>query len=278
MWDDVGIAELMVEVEPETLPYFNALLKPVEKADVFRAVVCNSIGGVYGDIDTTPLRDPTTWIDTADVASWVDPDTDTRFINHAEADEPVALVLGIEADTDEYSDSYWRMGYTYPVQLTQWALAGSHDHPILNRFLDNFREQMRHAMNDSQLGGSPNPESHDPLLRKLDTLELTGPAAITRAAKDYLSEKARLRWQALSGLEDGGRSKLVLDTLILPITAFSPGRGRYGNMGSKPISHPDARLRHDAQGSWKKFNLVVEAGKTCRTLLGLCRAWPKTSN
>ena len=276
MWDDQGIWDLMNAVEQETLPYFDALIKPVEKADIFRVVVCNSVGGVYGDIDTTPLRSPSTWIDQQDVAPWVDPQTTTTYAASGQT-EPVALVLGLEADTPEHSDSYWRMGYTYPVQLTQWALAGSADHPVLNRFLADFRAVMHETLQGSTSGPDLDDVSRELLLQQLDVLELTGPAAITKATKDYLAEQADLRWQALSGLDDGGRSKLVHDTLILPITAFSPGRGRYGNMGSKPFSHPDARLRHDAQGSWRKFDIVVEIGKTCRTLLGLCRDWPKTT-
>jgi hypothetical protein len=35
-----------------------------------------------------------------------------------------------------------------------------------------------------------------------------------------LSEQVGLRWNSLTGLEDGGQSKLVQDVLILPITAF----------------------------------------------------------
>ena len=278
MWNDEGMGDLMSEAEPDTLPYFNALPKPVEKADVFRVAVCNSVGGVYGDIDTTPLRAPATWIDAADVTSWVDAETNTRFATGDKSDEPVALVLGIEADVDDHSDWYWRIGYSYPVQLTQWALAGARNHPILQKFLSNFRERIDSAMNATSLAPLPNAESQDLRLRKLDILELTGPAAITKATKDYLAKAANLRWQALSGLEDGGHSKLVLDTLILPITGFSPGRGKWGRMGSKPYSDPDARLRHDAQGSWRKFDVVVELGKTCRTLFGFCRDWPKTSS
>lgn len=276
MWDDEGIWDLMNLVERETLPYFEALMKPVEKADIFRVVVCNSIGGVYGDIDTTPLRSPTTWIGEADVAPWSDSQTKTEYVS-TNSTEPVALVLGVEADTPEDTDSYWRMGYTYPVQLTQWALAGSANHPVLNRFLADFRGVMREALESSSSEVGLANDSHDLLLRKLDVLELTGPAAITKATKDYLAEQINLRWQALSGLDDGGRSKLILDTLILPITAFSPGRGKYGNMGSKSVTDLDARLKHDAQGSWRKFDIVVEVGKACRTLLGYCRDWPKTS-
>ena len=46
-------------------------------------------------------------------------------------------------------------------------------------------------------------------------------------------------------------------------------------MGSQPVDHPNARLSHMAQGSWRKTSLKVEIGKLCRTLFGLCRDWSK---
>ncbi|KAE8409262.1 hypothetical protein BDV37DRAFT_267971 [Aspergillus pseudonomiae] len=91
----------------------------------------------------------------------------------------------------------------------------------------------------------------------LDPLTLTGPEAITYAAQGWLN------------------AKLVDDVLILPITSFSPGRGKYDNMGSKPITDPTALVHHHGQGSWKKFNLVTEVGKICRTVFGLCESWSK---
>ena len=272
MWDDSGIFDLMSETEPRLLYHFEALPQPVEKADVFRIVVCNSVGGVYGDIDTTPLRNPTTWIEAHDVRPWTDSNTSTLFASSKHQEEPVKLIWGIEADVEEDSDSYWRHGYHYSVQLTQWALAGAADHPIFNAFLGNFRKQMDAATNGASVDETGDASS-DAAVQRLDPIQLTGPAAVTEATKNYLAQNADLRWQALSGLEDGGRSKLVLDVMILPITAFSPGRGSINNMGSKPFSDPAARLRHDAQGSWKKFDLVVELGKTCRTLFGGCREW-----
>jgi mannosyltransferase OCH1-like enzyme len=274
MWDDIGLADLVSDVEPDLLPYFEALPRPVEKADIFRVVVCNSIGGIYGDIDTTPLRSPIDWITQVDIMPWTDPVRGTRYAQSQ--NNTVNLILGIEADTDEFSDSYWRMGYTYSVQLTQWALAGAGKHPILSMFLRQFTQQIDDVLANTLHTPNNTPVTYTQALRRLDPLELTGPAAITKAAKDYLEDSANLRWQALSGLQDGGRSKLVLDTMILPITAFSPGRGRIGNMGSKAYSSPDARLRHDSQSSWRKFSFRVEMGKACRTIFGGCRYWSKT--
>lgn len=192
------------------------------------------------------------------------------------------------------------MGYSYPVQLTQWALASSSNHPVLLQFMEILTHYLQDIAED--YGGdlkSPNALRE---LRRLGPLSLTGPVAITTATQSWLETKVGLRWNALTGLHDGGRSKLVEDILILPITGFryvpsfftfldmstssfewvspnvstSPGRGRYGNMGSKPVSDPSARVWHRAQGSWRSFNIKVEYGKFCRTVFAMCREWSKT--
>lgn len=170
----------------------------------------------YADVDTIPLRAPSDWIQSRDLEQWNDIVTGASYGPDHNSSSPVSLILGIEADTDGDSDSYWRMGYTYPVQLTQWALAGAPDQAVLSRFLGNFEAQMRDATTRLQedIG------SMGSGLGKLDPLELTGPAAITKAAMEYMAESTGLRWQALSGLADGGRSKVVVDTMILPITGF----------------------------------------------------------
>jgi hypothetical protein len=69
-------------------------------------------------------------------------------------------------------------------------------------------------------GGDLRSPSASKELKSLDPLILTGPDAITVASQSWLEETAGLRWNALTGLYDGGRSKLVGDVLILPITGF----------------------------------------------------------
>lgn len=283
MWDDEGAEDLMRLKEPEIFPYYDLLPKPVTKSDVFRVAVCNTIGGIYADIDTRLLRNPTMWVEDEDLSPWTDSKTRVTW---GGGNKETNLILGIEADTDEHSDDYWRMGYTYSVQLTQWALASAPKHHILDRFLLQFKARVQGAIAQA-IPEEPNiqpealkadmqkREQVQKVLRSLDPLDFTGPAAITNATMTYLSETADLRWQSLSGLEDGGRSKLVLDTLILPITGFSPGRGKYGNMGSRPVTDHSARLQHLAQGSWRKFDFKVQVGKLCRTLFGQCRDWSK---
>lgn len=153
-----------------------------------------------------------------DIQPWTDETLHATFTGDSE--NPVSLILGIEADTYEDSDTAWRAGYTYPVQLTQWTLAGAPHHPVMTKFLKDFSSSV---LNYSRQTAGNVPSSNaeiSKLLKGIDPLELTGPAAITAVTKDYLAKKAGLRWQALSGLDDGGRSKLVQDVLILPITGF----------------------------------------------------------
>ncbi|KFY80856.1 hypothetical protein V499_00311 [Pseudogymnoascus sp. VKM F-103] len=278
LWLDDGCDQLFADATPDLVDTLNALPLPVERSDVFRVVVANSIGGIYGDIDTHPLRSPATWLEDRDMTPWTDPQSNTEYSpasGHSSKSTPqlARLLLGIEADNDPNTDTHWRMGYFFPIQLTQWALAAAPNHPVLNRFLANF--QTRVAQLATPFGGNLTATAEAGVLAREDPLKLTGPEAITTAAMVQLEDDAGLRWEALTGLKDGGRSKAVGDTIIFPITGFSPGRSSYGNMGSKPLTDPDARLQHRAQGSWRKKDMTVEMGKLCRTVLGMCRDWSK---
>lgn len=97
------------------------------------------------------------------------------------------------------------MGYEYPIQITQWAFASAPKHPVLSRFMDNFYNYMS--------GNQTTAQDDDPIAR-------TGPAAVTLATKAWLEERIGFRWNSLTGVSDGGKSKLIEDVLILPITGF----------------------------------------------------------
>jgi len=268
-WEDDGIVRMLEEFEPDFVDHFNSLPSNVERADVFRILVLKWFGGIYADVDTQPLRSPSSWISAADLAPWHDLVTDTNFSSNSSA----GIVLGIEADCSPDKDDYWRMGYSYPVQLTQWTLASSPGHPILLNFMDALQGTLDDVAQRN--GGTLSSTDASEELQQIGTLELTGPVAVTEAAMTWLETTIGLRWNALTGLLDDGRAKLVDDVLILSITGFSPGRGNYGNMGSKPITDPSARVWHRAQGSWRSFDATVEFGKFCRTVFGRCRNWAK---
>lgn len=133
-------------------------------------------------------------------------------------DGPVKALFGLEADCESDDDKYWRMGYAYPVQLSQWTLASSRGHPILSFYMNNLKDILHKVK--SHHNGNISSEGARRELRQIGTLELTGPAALTGAAKTWLQESAAVRWNSLTGLKDHGASKLVEDVLILPITAF----------------------------------------------------------
>lgn len=267
LWEDEGMVEFMDHFAPEFRDQYSSLASMVERTDVFRILAAKCVGGIYGDLDAEPLKSPAQWITSEDVSPWKDPQTGSVY----SSTKPVGAVFGIEADCPPDGNACWRMGYPYSVQLTQWSFASRRDHPLLHRYLDNLSNQLKEVAN--HYGGSLRAQEARTELQSLDPLSLTGPEAVTRAAQEWLNVSAGLRWNALTGLQDGGKAKLVDDVLILPITGFSPGRGKYGNMGSKPITDPTARVHHHGQGSWKKFDLIVELGKFCRTVLGFCGNW-----
>jgi hypothetical protein len=108
------------------------------------------------------------------------------------------------------------MGYNYPVQLTQWALASAPNHPILKSFISNFAAQVKEIRRPFE----GDTKAMKNAIYRVDPIVLTGPAAVTLATEEYLENENGLRWNALTGLLDHGRSKAVGDTLIFPITAF----------------------------------------------------------
>jgi hypothetical protein len=178
----------------------------------------------------------------------------------------INAIFGIGADNPPAPDpTYWRMGYTYPVQITNWAFAMAPQHPIGEQFILSLRAMV--------LKNSAN-------LPAVDPLDITGPPALTAAIQSIaLQDDPEITWNALSGRNGdpvGGRGKVIAgDVLVLPITGFNPGRGWFQNMGSQSISHPNARLRHAAAGSWRSMDLKVHWGKFCRQAFGWCKNWSK---
>jgi hypothetical protein len=161
-----------------------------------------------------PLRSPETWLEKEEFAPWEDSVTGA---NYSETYTPARLLVGLEADSEPESNMYWRMGYDYPQQVCQWALASARRHPILDRFVDTFGARLKELL---ALNGDPNMDKFKKALKSEDPLGLTGPGAVTTAMASYLNETIGLRWPAVSGLHDDGMTKSVADVVILPITAF----------------------------------------------------------
>ncbi|GAB1198366.1 hypothetical protein APSETT444_007685 [Aspergillus pseudonomiae] len=165
-------------------------------------------------MDTEPLRSPSSWITTDDLRNWKDAETNQLYGPAGQ----IRAIVGLEADCPPESDAYWRMGYAEPVQLTQWSLAAAPGHPIFQAFLDRLSASLKNTT--SSKGSHIHSPQDQAMLRRIDPLLLTGPAAFTDSVKGWLATTIGLRWNALSGLTDGGQSKVVGDILVLPITGF----------------------------------------------------------
>ena len=144
----------------------------------------------------------------------------------------VGLIIGIEADT-----TFWEVfdgSYARRLQIVQWTIAAAPGHPILHQIVQKIADI------------SPLMASKTVTDERI--LEWTGPGIWTDVISDYLSAKYQFSLSYLKNLEE---PKLIGDIYILPITGFSPGLNR---MGSKPIDHLQAKVRHLFVGSWRYIN------------------------
>lgn len=148
---------------------------------------------------------------------WTEPSTNKTHSSPADLGG-VRAIFGLEADCDPNEDTYWRSGYYFPIQLTQWAFAAAPDHPVLSRFVSQTSEVLRaaSARNEGDLHSAAAIQE----LMAVDPLVLTGPAAMTGTVKGWLEHNEGVDWNSLTGLADGGRSKRVGDVVVLPITGF----------------------------------------------------------
>ncbi|KAL5365171.1 NRDE protein-domain-containing protein [Aspergillus floccosus] len=245
LWTDDGIAQFLEKYEPDFIPTYRALTWNVERSDVFRILAVKWIGGIYADIDTHLLRPLSTWIDAQDIAPWTDPVTGKEHNSTG----PVGAIFGLEADFDPDTDLYWRRGYHYPVQLTQWALAATCGHPVLSRFIDYIRNHLDATAPDYAGDDDASTRTFQRVM-DMDPVSATGPAAITETVQSWLEEKAGLRWNAVTGRHDDGRSKLVDDVLILPITGFSPSKHRWNHQRDHHKQQAEYAHRPTAPAAW----------------------------
>lgn len=266
LWNDYGMKMAIEEYLPNFAKTYNSLPIPVLKADFFRIFIIETFGGIYADSDTKLLRNPAQWIQNDDLFEWSDfYRKEKQYIY--KLTEDVNAIIGIECDVDPKSSSWWRMSYGHALEITNWAFAGSKNHELFKKMMDKIIHDIKLKIKIDGL------ES----LKSIDPIVYTGPYQWTEVAIDYLnSHVSNFNWYSLTGRFDSGKSKGIHDILVLPITAFSPGRNYwYGNMGSKSTSDSSARLNHLGTGTWKHKSFKSEFGKLCRTLFGLCRDWPR---
>nr|XP_023879580.1 initiation-specific alpha-1,6-mannosyltransferase-like [Quercus suber] len=199
---------------PEIYHAYDALPKPVLKADFFRYLVLLARGGVYSDIDTTALKP---------VSSWVPSEFPTKSYG---------LVIGIEADPDRPD---WQDWYARRIQFCQWTIQSKPGHPVLVDVVASIAKETLQRQASGKLSKAD----------IKDVMDFTGPGVWTDAIFKFFDQPSvtgNITWHKFANLTQPIK---VADIVVLPITSFSPD---VGHMGSKPSSDPMAYVRHDFRG------------------------------
>ncbi|KEF55918.1 alpha 1,6-mannosyltransferase [Exophiala aquamarina CBS 119918] len=210
---------------PEIVQAYQDLPLPILKADFFRYLMLLARGGVYTDVDTEALQGVRNWVPAA--------------FNQS----TVGIVIGIEADPDRDD---WAQWYARRIQFCQWTIMSKPGHPILI----NVVERITNITNQMKKDGRLNKAESDKVV-----LEHTGPGVWTDAVFAYFNDPVYFDTSSInvtnSDFFNLREPKRLGDTVILPITSFSPA---IGHMGAEGTEHPLAFVRHAFRGmqcTWK---------------------------
>jgi alpha 1,6-mannosyltransferase len=221
---DDGAVELihrLFDGIPAVFEAYDALPKPILKADFFRYLILLARGGIYSDIDTTALKSISRWVP-------------------AEL-EPFGLGVGIEADPDRPD---WHDWYARRIQFCQWTIMSKPGHLVLINIVASITKETLKRKVRNEL---------EPTFMKA-VMEFTGPGIWTDSIFTYLNipqllddsittSSSETTWQRFANLREPIK---ILDVLILPITSFSPG---VGHMGSRSIGDRLAFVSHGFSGN-----------------------------
>lgn len=206
---------------PKVIEAYDALPRPVLKADFFRYLILLARGGIYSDIDTMALKPATEWVP-ADVPR-----------------ESYGLVIGIEADPDRPD---WHDWYSRRIQFCQWTIQSKPGHPVLRDIVATITEQTLKLREAGKLEKATDQKN---------IVEFTGPAIWTDRIFDFFNNpdyfdmstsSGNITWKQFTGITE---AKKVGDVVVLPITSFSPG---VGQMGAKDVDDPMAFVQHNFEG------------------------------
>ena len=204
---------------PEVVQAYKDMPLPILKADFFRYLILLARGGIYTDIDTEALQRIEKWIPDAFNVS------------------DVGIVIGLEADPDREDWAEW---YARRIQFCQWTIRSKPGHPILQEVVARITDMTIQMKDEGRL------TKHEDA--KL-VLEHTGPGIWTDAVFAYFNDPEYFNTSSKnvtnSDFFNLREPKRMGDTVVLPITSFSPG---IGHMGAESAQHPLAFVRHAFSG------------------------------
>lgn len=208
--------------------FWDQLKLPVLKADFLRYLMMLSVGGVYGDIDTSCLIHPDRWIPI---------DLGAKTVN---------AIIGIE-----YDDTTYKM-FVRPVSFCQWTLMAKPGHPI-------YEGAVRRVMSNLQFIARRKRVTLTELtLDKMEVLEATGPGMISDVVLEVLHDQGQnVSWETF---HDQRIPKLFGDVLILPINGFA-GNQKHSHAGDP--SYGERYVQHHFGRSWYAPDRAgVDTGQT----------------
>ena len=211
---------------PEIVDVFTGLKDNILRADLIRYLVLLGDGGVYSDIDTESLKP---------IDQWIPP----------EYKDATNVAVGVEYDTFGNDPSPALL----IVQLVNWTIMSKAGSPLLNLTVQNAIRAIKALAERQQVPIDAIKANFN------DVLASTGPAQLTLATFEYLSEVTGtpISWANVTGLT---APKLIHDVLILPVTAFGNGQ-THSNAG--PPDDFAALVHHLFSGSWKTGSHAFKA-------------------
>lgn len=211
---------------PEVVKVYNALPHVILRVDFFRYLILFAKGGVYADVDTSPIQPIPNWI-----PENVDP-------------SELGMIIGIESDP---VDKDWRKYYTRRLQFANWVLQAKPGHPILREIIAAITDTTLEKMRNGEL--RIRDENDDEFL--LDVMNWTGDGLLTdvifRYFNDYVLSGifSQVTWKDFTQMDV---PKLVSDVLVLPVNSFSAGAGDDTELSEHAVqhdlSHPLAFVQH----------------------------------
>ena len=195
LWDDAAVDAFVAQEFPEIMPYWKSVLKPVQRADIFRYLTLYVHGGVYTDIDVTCMRPVEAWFTNAGT-----------YFN-------AGFVAGFEEVTARKD---WRKWFATQFQVVQWTMGSVPRHPVLRAVLD---EVLAYYRAGKHLG-----PGHKSIIKS------TGPGIWSLAIAKHLRRVYGIEF----GMPPFTHEKLKLhgihagDVLLLPKAAFATQGGGGG--------------------------------------------------
>ncbi|KAL8772312.1 MAG: hypothetical protein Q9209_002524 [Squamulea sp. 1 TL-2023] len=216
---DGGAETYVKEHFPEDskiLDTYMTLSDYIMRADLIRYLALLKDGGVYNDLDVGCLRPIDLWVPPA-------------------CKDNTSVVLGIEVDNEMGPDK------SKLFELVNWTIMAKRNAPFMQFLVDHVIENLERAAakhNTTLFSLQP---------KRQEVIDVTGPAALTEAVFQYLTEKTQTI-VSMQNFTKMRRPKLVADILVLPINAFGAG---HQVQWSGTDEDGSALVHHYFAGSWK---------------------------